>query len=166
MGVGKVGSYVNNRGRNDIVAAKVSYDAQNILFYVRTHEKLTPHTDPDWMLLYLDVDGNSKTGWLGYDFVINRKVGTGKTSLERWAGDGYHWKLVADVSYRLRGNEMEIAVPRKLLGITHLPTTIDFKWADHCYAHGDWTDFILNGDAAPDDRFNYRATIGGRTPTP
>jgi len=24
---------------------------------------------------------------------------------------------------------------------------------------GDWTDFTLNGDAAPNDRFNYRAQL-------
>ena len=27
------------------------------------------------MLLFIDADQNPKTGWLGYDFVINRKVG-------------------------------------------------------------------------------------------
>jgi hypothetical protein len=54
---------------------------------------------------------------------------------------------------------MEIAIPRKAIGIDTLPAIIDFKWADHCYAKGDWTDFTLNGDAAPDDRFNYRAKL-------
>ena len=52
-------------------------------------------------------------------------------------------------------------VERALSGLklTHLPATIDFKWADRCYAKGDWTDFTLNGDAAPNDRFNYRAVL-------
>ncbi len=52
-----------------------------------------------------------------------------------------------------------VAIPRSALGITRLPVVIAFKWADNCYAKGDWTDFILNGDAAPDDRFNYRAIL-------
>jgi hypothetical protein len=39
------------------------------------------------------------------------------------------------------------------------PATLDFKWADNCIAVGDWTDFTLNGDAAPNDRFNYRAQL-------
>lgn len=161
-GVGSAGPYINNTGRNDIVASKVSYDAHNIYFYVRTRAKLSPHTNPNWMLLYLNVDGNYKTGWLGYDFMINRKVGAKTTSLERNIGGKYSWSPVKSVDYRVSGNEMMIAIPRSALGIKSLPATIDFKWADNCYQKGDWTDFTLNGDAAPNDRFNYRAVLGGK----
>jgi hypothetical protein len=154
-GVGKVGRYVNTTGRNDIVAAKVSYDRQNLYFYVRTARPLTPHTDPDWMLLYLNTDGDYKTGWLGYDYVIDRRVGSATTSLEKNVGGQYRWSPVAPVHYRAQGNELMIAVPRSALGLTSLPAALDFKWADHCFARGDWTDFTLNGDAAPNDRFNY-----------
>ncbi len=158
-GYGHAGPYVNTTGRNDIVAAKVTYDARNVTFYVRTQDKLTPHTDPDWMLLYINVGANYHKGWLGYDFVVNRNVGDHTTSLERNVGGKYQWAKVAGVRYVVRGNEMEIAIPRLALGLTHLPATLDFKWADHCHARGDWTDFTLNGDAAPDDRFNYRARL-------
>ena len=155
---GGVGStrYVNTTGRNDIVAAKVTYDAKNIYFYVRTQGPLTPHTDPDWMRLYLNTDGDSQTGWLGYDYAINRHVGDRTTSLERNVGGQYRWSPVGQVEYRARGNELTVTVPLRRLG-GRRPAAIDFKWADHCYAKGDWTDFTLNGDAAPDDRFNYRA---------
>ena len=163
-GVGKAGPYINTSGRNDIAAAKVSYDAKNVYFYVRTQEKLTPHTDPDWMLLYINVDANYQTGWLGYDFVVNRKVGEAVTSLEKNIGGTYQWQKVATLQYRMKGAEMEIAVPRAALGLTHLPAAIDFKWADHCFSQGDWTDFTLRGDAAPDDRFNYRAKLQGSRP--
>ena len=152
--------YVNATGRNDIVSAKVSYDAKNVYFYVRTASKMTPHTDPDWMLLYLNVDGDARTGWLGYDFVVNRHVGAATTILERNVGGKYAWQPAAKVQYRVSGNEMEVAIPRAALGLGAGPATIDFKWADHCFAKGDWTDFTLNGDAAPDDRFSYRARLG------
>jgi hypothetical protein len=157
-GTGKGLHYVNNSGRNDIVAAKVSYDAKNIYFYVRTDAKLTPYTDKDWMLLYLNTDGNCKTGWLGYDFVVNRQVGAKTTSLEKNIGGKYAWKPVGEVKYEVSGSQLVVAIPRKLLGATVLKS-IDFKWADHCFAKGDWTDFTLNGDAAPNDRFNYRAVM-------
>lgn len=158
-GYGQIERYVNTTGRNDIVAAKVSYDAKYVYFYVRTHAKMTPRMDPDWMLLYINSDADYKTGWLGYDFVVNRHIGAKTTSLERNVGGQYRWQPVASVHYAVRGNEMEIAVPRAALKIGYLPAKIDFKWADHCHAKGDWTDFTLNGDAAPDDRFNYRAKL-------
>ena len=159
-GVGKAGPYVNTSGRNDIVAAKVSYDAKNVYFYVRTASNLTPHTDPDWMLLLLNTDADYKTGWLGYDFLINRRVGTKTASLEKNIGGGYQWKVVAQIPYKAGGNEMMLAIPRRLLGMTRLPSAIDFKWADNCLSKTPTaSDFTLNGDAAPDDRFNYRARL-------
>ncbi len=158
-GAGQARPYVDATGRNDIVAAKVSFDARFIYFYVRTRARISPHTDPDWMRLYIDADANSRTGWLGYDFVVNRKVGARTTRLERNVNGALQWKQVAEVRYEVRGNELEIAIPRAALGIRNLPATLDFKWADHCFHNGDWTDFTLYGDAAPDDRFNYRAIL-------
>ncbi len=156
-GFAKGTHYTNTTGRNDIVAAKVSRDSKNVYFYVRTQEKLTPHTDKDWMLLYLNTDGDYKTGWLGYDYVLNRSVGSRTTLLEKNVGGRYQWQAVGQVKYQAGDRELVIAVPRALLGAKALPVFIDFKWADHCYSKGDWTDFTLNGDAAPNDRFNFRA---------
>jgi len=151
--------YTNATGRNDIKSAKVAYDAANVYFYVQTVKPLTPHTDPDWMLLYINSDGDYKTGWLGYDFVVDRHAGRATTSLEGNVGGRYQWRPEAQVRCTARGSQFMVAIPRALLGIKALPSVIDFKWADHCYQKGDWTDFTLNGDAAPNDRFNYRATL-------
>ena len=182
-GWGKAGQYVNKTGRNDIIAAKVSADAANVYFYVRTREPLTPCTDPNWMLLFIDADHNPTNGWLGYDFVVNRSgVTAQRTTLERHQatravgqngkrkaeGENadpapYQWGSPVQIKYRAAGNELELAIPRSALGLTKLPATLDFKWADNIQQTGDWSDFTLNGDAAPNDRFNYRAKLG---PTP
>src|SRR5262249_2101976 len=73
-GWGKHLNYANRTGRNDMVAAKVSLDAQAVYFLVRTKDKATGPTDPNWMLLFIDADKDPKTGWLGYDFVVNRTI--------------------------------------------------------------------------------------------
>ena len=153
--------YTNNTGRNDIVAAKVSYDKKNIYFYVRTHDDLTAPTGDNWMLLLLNTDGNYKTGWLGYDFIVNRTAPTGKTAyIQRCIGNTFAWGPPVPVRCRYAGNQMEIAIPRSTLGLTTLHATIDFKWADNCLSDApSWSDFTLNGDAAPNDRLNYRAKL-------
>jgi hypothetical protein len=154
--------YVNRTGRNDIVAAKVSLDATNVYFYVRTREPLTPSSDPNWMLLFIDADHDARTSWLGYDFIVNRvNVRAQTTTLERNAG-GYRWRSPVDIPCRAAGNELELAIPRAALGLTRLPATLDFKWADNIQQTGEANDFTLNGDAAPNDRFNYRATFLSR----
>ncbi len=149
-------TYRNDTGRNDLVAAKISWDEKTVWFYVRAREPITTPQGTNWMLLWLDVDADSRTGWLGYDFVINHAA---PGSLERNVGNTFNWAAASPVQWRLAGNEMELAIPWSALGLKSPPTTLDFKWADNCMRVGDWTDFTLNGDAAPNDRFNYRAGL-------
>lgn len=115
------------------------------------------------MLLFIDADAEARTGWLGYDCVVNR---TGRsverTSLERNVDGNDTWQKGATCQWRAKGNELELAVPRSALGIERLPHTLDFKWADGIEPPGDASDFTLNGDAAPNDRFNYRARLLAR----
>jgi len=51
------GPYVDTTGRNDIVESKVARDDKYVYFYAKTADKLTPCTDPFWMLLFIDADG-------------------------------------------------------------------------------------------------------------
>ncbi|MDD3108790.1 MAG: hypothetical protein PHV49_06250, partial [Alistipes sp.] len=66
--------YTNQSGRNDLLTAKVAVGAQNLRFYMETADTLTPHTDPNWMLLLLDTDADPTTGWYGYDYALNLHV--------------------------------------------------------------------------------------------
>ncbi len=153
----------NVTGRNDIVAAKVSWNKETAWFYVRTRAAITPPGGTNWMLLFLDTDADASTGWLGYDFVVNHG---GAATLERNVGGGCAWLPAGQVKWRAHGNELELAIPWKTLGLKAPPATLDFKWADNCLQALDWTDFTLNGDAAPNDRFNYRARPREQPPTP
>jgi len=148
--------YRNETGRNDLVAAKVSFDAQKIYFEVRTRAAITVPTGTNWMLLFLDTDANVQTGWLGYDFVVNRAA---PGSVERHTGKEFGWETVGQAELRVAGSQLELSLPWAALELKSPPAKLDFKWADNCIAAGDWTDFTLNGDAAPNDRFNYRAIL-------
>jgi len=151
------GPYTNLTGRNDIIGAKVTYDVSNLYFHVRTLDPISPYSNPDWMVLYLDIDSNAATGWEGYDFVVNRTgVGPTETTLEANVGDAWNWSSVAAIQYQAGDNELELAVPRELLGETVLPIEFDLKWADNTQPAGDILSFTTDGDAAPNDRFNYR----------
>lgn len=147
--------YTNHTGSNDLVAAKVSWDATTAWFYIRTREPIPPltATETNAMLLFLDLDSDPKTGWLGYDYVIGH---SGAGAIERNRGGRFDWASVGRVQFKVSGNEMEISVPWSQLGLKGPPRSLDFKWADHCIVKADWSDFTLNGDAAPNDRFNYR----------
>ena len=147
--------YNNQTGRNDIVSAKTTFDKDNVYFMAQTRESLTAPTGDNWMLLYVDADQNPRTGWMGYDFVVDvGAVAAGKTTIRANIGGAYKWGEPRTIPFAMQGIQLELAIPRWILGAN--PTNFDFKWADNCYEKGDWTDFTLNGDAAPNDRFNYR----------
>lgn len=156
--------YTDRSGRNDIVTSKVAMDADNVYFYAETADALTSSRGRNWMLLFLDADHNPATGWHGYDFLINHTVtGNATTTLMRYqpgAGgansDG--WVKVAPLRYRYKGNAVEIAVPRKLLGLTTDEATFDFHWADNPTDIKDILSLCTTGDSAPNRRFNYRFT--------
>ena len=145
------GTYINDTGRNDIASAKVSFDASRVYFLVRTSGPLIKADHGDWMTLYIDSDHDPKTGWLGYDL----RVSPATRTVEKNVDGKYEWTKVGDVEIAVGADAVELSIPRSLVS----GDIIDFKWTDNCFKRGDWTDFTLNGDAAPNDRFNYRAIL-------
>lgn len=156
-GYNTVTRYVNATGRNDFVALKVARDAEFIYFYARTREAITPHTDPNWMMLFINTDGDHRTGWQGYDFVVNRRVKDARTTFVEQTRNGWNWQNAAEVSFRVLGNELMLAIPRRVLGVPagDAPLRLEFKWADNIQNDDRIDEFTVNGDAAPNGRCNY-----------
>ena len=151
--------YTNTFGRNDIITSKVAVDRDKVYFYVETEDALTPPTGTNWMLLLIDADQNPATGWFGYDYIINLRVVDEKTTtLQRYVPGtpGGPWLEVARLNYRHAGRQLELAVPRKLLGFKGDAFTFDFHWCDNPPDLKDPISLCLAGDSAPNRRFNYR----------
>jgi hypothetical protein len=150
-GVGAAGPYVDQSGRNDILESRVARDADNYYFYAKTDRNLTPHSGPDWMLVYINSDQDPTTGWAGYDLLLNAsKASETMTSLQVWKKG--KWSKPADIDYRYEGRELMIEVPRELLE----SRSFDFHWTDNVPVSGEISDFFLKGDNAPERRSNYR----------
>ena len=147
--------YTNTSGRNDIVAAKMTADTKNLYFYVQTAENISDlDTTSSWMQLYLNTDRET-TGWYGYDFIINHKAKDGQTTTVA-KYDGNEFVTHGEVDYKVEGNEMMIAVPLEMLGITgYKEINVEFKWADSETVYDEMEDFYCDGDAAPLGRMNY-----------
>lgn len=159
-GWGKTLHYRNQTGRNDLVSAKTSRDAENLFFLIRCRDDIQSASDAPGPFLLLDIDGDPETGWLGYDFVVGRRRDEkGALLLERNTGGEYRWQSVREVAAAASGDALELAIPIEALGLSADVKSIDFKWADGLAETGEWSDFTLNGDVAPNDRFNYRAVF-------
>lgn len=146
----------NQTGRNDLTESRITYDRDFVYAYAKTAKSLTPATGRNWMLLFIDTDRSKKTGWEGYDLVVNRQVGAGgQTSVHSWVKGS--WQSVGTATYNVSGNKLELRLPLKLISTKPVPA-FDFHWADNLQRWNDISEFFLNGDSAPDRRFNYRYT--------
>ncbi len=149
--------YTNETGRNDFVILKAAYDEKSLFFYAQTKAAITPYTDPHWMLLLIDADKNASTGWLGYDYAVNLQVKNAEeTSVSAWRQDA--WETIGAAQWRKDGNGLELAVPRALTGQAADAPAFDFHWADNIQGFSDVSELGVNGDSAPNRRWNYRFT--------
>ena len=156
--------YKDTSGRNDFEEVRVASDANNIYFYVRTVDNITSPEGTNWMNLMLNIDANYKTGWHGYDYLVNRVRVGNKATIERFDASGkYELEYVADAEISYSGKEMVIGISRSSIRIPGNSFTVDFKFADNIPEEDDIMLFIDKGDVAPNNRFNYRYIFGSKT---
>jgi len=60
------------------------------------------------------------------------------------------------VKYSVKGNVLQLEVPKKALGFDDDTFDFSFKWSDNMQNDGDIMDFYTNGDVAPGGRFCFR----------
>lgn len=156
---GNLPNYTNNTGRNDFTVMKVARDANNFYFFAQCNSNLTSYTGSNWMTLFIDADQNHKTGWEGYDYAVNlgpRSASSTTLSQNLTTTNGWTWTTVrSDIAYTVSGNQLMLTIPRASFGLGADPVQFDFKWADN-FQTNDIADFGVDGDSAPDRRFNYR----------
>ena len=142
--------YTDKSGRNDNVASKVATDGKNLYFYAETAGALSPETDNNWMLLFIDADQSVQTGWGGYDYMVAQQM------LCRYDKEMNGWVEVAPVQMARNDNALEMSVPRSSLGMKGSKMNFDFKWADNPTTLDNVISLCTHGDTAPNRRFNFR----------
>lgn len=156
--------YQSNTMRNDIILSKVAYDYDNIYFMVETVDEITPSTDAAWMRLLIDTDFTDvSSNWEGFEYIINRVSPNGNEAIVERSTGGWNFEECGKASFSVKGNRLQIAVPREALGMkkdSKIPA-FNFKWADNTRADdatddsGDILDFYQYGDVAPGGRFMF-----------
>ena len=147
---------------------KVSYDKENVYFYVETVDNLTSYADPNWMRLLLDTQVATKDSkdWEEFEYILNRNNPTANEMvLERSTG-GWNWEEVGKVPYTVQGNVMQVKVSRKMLGMED-KVVFNYKWCDNNLSSGDIMDLYTDGSAAPGGRFvfQFKSKTNGHTRT-
>ncbi|MHB9036429.1 MAG: LamG domain-containing protein [Armatimonadota bacterium] len=159
--------YTNTTGRNDLATLKVARDSAYVYFYAECKSSISPSA-ARWMTLLLNTDQNHATGWEGYDYIVTSPVSAMSGRLFRFNNNVWSLTLVrSDISYRVLGNKMELRIPRAGIGQGYGTGRVafDFHWADNYQQDGNIIEFAVNGDSAPDRRFDYRYDTFGTDST-
>ena len=152
--------YTDTTGRNDFTAFKITHDTKNAYFYAETRFDISkPDTKSSWMQLFIDADQDVSTGWYGYDLIVNYAAKDEfTTTVAKYNGEGnaFSFEVIGEVSYRVKGNQMMIAVPLELLDVEHCDyMNFHFKWVDSDSKMTTMEQFYTEGDVAPLGRLNY-----------
>ena len=149
------------RTTNDFVRMKVTKDKENMFFYAEVNDSLildaTSAGLEKWMSLLLNTDIDYQTGWEGYDYMVSLNPNSNKILLYKYnQGDTPDWAEIEEIEYTREGNKIMYRLPKSLLQISG-ECDIDFKWIDNTPSSSrEILDFLLDGDVAPNGRFNYR----------
>lgn len=154
---GLLGSWYTDRSaRNDVVSVAVTHDDENVYFGIETVEAITAYeSGENWMNVLLSTKkADAGNSWEGYDYILNRAPGNGKTSVEKSAG-GWNWEKVGEATMTVDGNKMTISVPLSMLGLSASEFSFGFKVADNVTNYKDIMDYYVSGDSAPIGRLRY-----------
>jgi hypothetical protein len=146
--------YTSNLGRNDIALAQVSLSEKVIHFRVSCASPIQTEKTGDWLTLWIDLDQDGSTGFMGYEVVIHRTAATATHLSAQRFKDGA-WVDLAPVPYVKLAEHLELSLPRAWLA-SGSEVKFDFKWADAFAGNFQSEGFYTCGDAAPERRFNYR----------
>lgn len=153
IGYGNV-EYKDATGRNDISRIKVAHDENNLYTYIQTMDDIVGMEQEHCMSMFICTGNEKNVSWNGYDFVTNRVPAMkDKLVVEQYTESG--WEKIDEVSYLLKGNELQFEIPLSILGMKDKDVSIQFKVADNYQDAEGIYSFYLHGDSAPYGRLNY-----------
>ncbi|CAF1128291.1 unnamed protein product [Rotaria magnacalcarata] len=141
--------------RNDLERMQIARDTMNLYFYLRCYGPWVDENRFNW--LFLNVDNNYSTGWIGFDYLVD----LGENQLKKNIDNTSNWQYEETIKIVNSGyNELHFALSYPSLKINNTKINLQFKWlsADVLYTF-DPLNFIDKGDSAPNGRFTYTYMI-------
>ena len=75
------------------------------------------------MRLFINVIGSDKPNWEHFQYMINGEVTDETTTSLAVCRGNWNWETQQEISYRVEGSEMELAIPMASLGIKNVGTS-------------------------------------------
>lgn len=154
VGVTEKLKYKMDAPRNNLQTVKVTRDDSFLYFYIESEDNITENDgNGNWMNIFITPGDVRETGWVCYDYALNRSISGDTGSVEKLNADGSGTK-VGECIINVRGNVMQVAVPRNLIGLSD-SCQCYFKVADGVENPTDIMDYYVTGKVLPVGRLSY-----------
>lgn len=142
--------------RNNILEVRVTNDAENMYFMIRTEKDILTVDEANWMNLFIGIGRPEMgKGWEGYEYAINRVRKDGRAVIEKLASD-YTGEQVGEATYTVQKNVMQVCIPLTTLGLTPDGCAdIYFKVADGVESPEEIMNYYASGRSLPMGRLSY-----------
>lgn len=142
-------TYTQAAPENVIQDVQVAHDGENVYFKIAGKETIKKNNAANWMNLFIGIEGSGAASWCGFNYVVQCINGDMTVSV---VGQNVP---VGSASYDLKGNVLQIAVPRKTLGISEDGFKMTFKVADGVEQTEDTLNYYVSGEVFPVGRYAY-----------
>ena len=148
--------YKMAEARNNLQEIRVTRDAENIYFYIRSDKDITANDGAgNWMNVFIGLGTPELKGWEGYEYVINRSVTGTEGSIEKLSADG-SGSETGKAEVTVQGAVMQIRIPRAAIGLGAEENTFYFKVADGVELPNDIMEYYVSGRSLPMGRLSYQ----------
>ena len=155
-GAAKNLKYQMAEARNNLQEIRVTRDAENIYFYIRSDKDITANDGAgNWMNVFIGLGTPELKGWEGYEYVINRSVTGTEGSIEKLSADG-SGSETGKAEVTVQGAVMQIRIPRAAIGLGAEENTFYFKVADGVELPNDIMEYYVSGRSLPMGRLSYQ----------
>ncbi|MCQ2142734.1 MAG: hypothetical protein MJY56_01560 [Bacteroidales bacterium] len=154
--ISKTLRYSQAAPKNALNEVKVSYDADNVYFLIKSKLAWSDpkSTDSDWVNLYIGTGEPSEKGWNGYEYLVGSSFSGGQVSVETLSSS-FSKSEVGKVSYAKIANNLQISIPRSMIGLSDADGFY-FKVTAGVENPSDILNTYTTGSAMPMGRLSYQ----------
>lgn len=154
--ISKTLRYSQAAPKNALNEVKVSYDADNVYFLIKSKLAWSDpkSTDSDWVNLYIGTGEPSEKGWNGYEYLVGSSFSGGQVSVETLSSS-FSKSEVGKVSYAKIANNLQISIPRSMIGLSDAEGFY-FKVTAGVENPSDILNTYTTGSAMPMGRLSYQ----------
>ena len=146
--------YTKPAPANKLLEIKVTYDIENIYFYLKGKEDFTVYDgNENWLNIFIGTGEPSLKSWESYEYVVGREIGNNEASIGKF-NTGFNATNIGKAKFVQARNVIQLSIPRTSIGMSETDRFY-FKMVMNVSGPSDIMNYYQSGSAMPMGRLSY-----------